>query len=120
MPPPTLHPLPRRQALGILAGLAAFGFGFAAAGILVALHLGGSPAYWCLITLGLLGVGAVGFSMPRTPSDAGRPPIWSRAGLAAVAEPLRLPAGPVTNAFYVLIAVGLIGNVILPVVLGPH
>jgi hypothetical protein len=113
-------PLRRRQALAALAGLTAFGLGFAVAGVLVTLHLGGSPAYWCLVSIGLLGIGALGFSAPRTPADAGRPAVWSRAGLAGVAEPLELPAGLVAGAFYVLIAVGVIGNVVLPLVLGPH
>jgi hypothetical protein len=110
-------PLTRRQARGILAGLGAFAIGFAAAGVLVTLHLGGTPAYWCLVSAGLLGVGALGISSPRTPADAGRPPVWSRAGLTAVADPLGLPWRAVAGVFYALVAVGLIGNVVLPIVL---
>jgi hypothetical protein len=111
-------PLTRRQAAGILAGLGTFAVGFAAAGVLVLLHAGGSPAYWCLVSLGLLGIGALGISSPRTVADVGRPPAWSRAGLTAVAEPLGLPRLTVIAAFYALIAVGLLGNVVLPIVLG--
>lgn len=114
----TPPPLTRRQAAGALAGLTAFGLGFAVAGVLVLAGLGGSPAYWCLVSLGLLGIGAVGFSQPRTLADAARPAVWSRAGLAAVAEPFRLPAGVVAAAFYALLAVGVLGNVVLPIVLG--
>lgn len=111
-------PLQRRQAAGALAGLAAFGLGFAAAGVLVTLHRGGSPAYWCLVTLGLLGIGALGFSNPRSPADAARPPIWSPAGLGSVAEPLGLSRVLVASVFYGLVAVGVLGNVVLPILLG--
>jgi hypothetical protein len=114
-PSPGPAPVQRRRALAILAGLGAFAVGFAAAGVLVTFHQGGSPAYWCLVSLGLLGVGALGISSPRTPADAGRPPVWSRAGLTAVAEPVGLPARAVAVAFYGLVVVGLVGNVLLPV-----
>jgi hypothetical protein len=114
-----LPPLERRQAAGVLTGLTAFGLGFAAAGVLVTLHQGGSPAYWCLVSLGLLGVGALGFSSPRTPADAARPPIWSRAGLASVAEPLGLSRVLVAGAFYALVVIGLLGNVVLPLLQRP-
>jgi hypothetical protein len=113
-----LPPLTRRQAAAILAGLGAFGVGFAMAGVLVLLHRGGSPAYWCLVSVGLLGVGALGFASPRTVADAGRPAVWSRAGLTAVAEPLGLPWRAVAGVFYGLLAVGILGNVVLPIILG--
>ena len=111
-------PLSRRQAVGILAGLGAFAVGFAAAGVLVLLLQGGSPAYWCLVSLGFLGIGALGIASPRTVADAGRPAVWSRAGLKAVAEPLDLPWRGVSGAFYGLVAVGVLGNLVLPIVLG--
>jgi hypothetical protein len=112
---PAFPPLERRRAVAIVAGLGAFAVGFAAAGVLVTFHQGGSPAYWCLVSLGLLGVGALGISSPRTVADAGRPAVWSRAGLNAVAEPVGLPARAVAVTFYGLVAVGLLGNVVLPV-----
>jgi len=115
MAPP---PLTRRQAAGILAGLGAFAVGFAAAGVLVMLHRAGSPAYWSLVSVGLLGIGALGIASPRTVADAGRPAVWSRPGLAAVAEPLGLPWRAVAGMFYGLVAVGILGNVVLPIVLG--
>jgi hypothetical protein len=119
-PPADLAPPPltRRQAAGILAGLGAFAVGFAAAGVLVTLHQGGTPAYWSLVSIGLLGIGALGISSPRTVADAGRPAVWSRAGLTAVAEPLGLPWRLVAGAFYGLVAVGVIGNLVIPIVLG--
>jgi hypothetical protein len=115
---PGLAPLGRRRAVGTLVGLGAFAVGFAVAGVLVTFHQGGSPAYWCVVSLGLLGVGALGISSPRTVDDAGRPAVWSRAGLTAVAEPLGLPGYAVAVAFYGLVAVGLLGNVVLPIVVG--
>lgn len=111
-------PITRRQATAIIAGLAAFAVGFAAAGVLVLLHRAGSPAYWCLVSVGFLGIGALGIASPRTVADAGRPAVWSRAGLAAVAEPLGLPWRAVAGVFYGLLAVGILGNVVLPIVLG--
>jgi hypothetical protein len=112
------EPLTRRRAAITLAALAVFALGFALAGVLVAAHQGGTPAYWCLVTLGLLGIGALGLSQPRTLTDTPRPPVWSRAGLAAVAQPLGLPAGVVARVFYALIAVGVVGNLLLPAVVG--
>jgi hypothetical protein len=113
-----LPPLSRGQAARILAGLGTFAVGFAVAGVLVLLHQGGSPAYWCLVSIGLLGIGALGFASPRTVADAGRPAVWSRAGLTGIAEPLGLPWRAVAGVFYALLAVGILGNVILPIVLG--
>jgi hypothetical protein len=92
--------------------------GFAAAGVLVLLQKGGSPAYWCLVSVGLLGIGAMGIASPRTIADAGRPAVWSRAGLTAVAEPLGLPWRAVAGVFYGLLTVGILGNVVLSIVLG--
>ena len=111
-------PLERRQAATALVGLAAFGLGFAVAGILVALRQGGTPAYWTLVSLGLLGIGAVGLAQPRSLAESARPPIWSRAGLGDVAEPLGLPRRLVVVGFYVLVAIGVVGNVVVPIVLG--
>ena len=102
----------------MLGGLGAFAAGFAAAGVLVAAGHGGTPAYWCLVSLGLFGVAALGVASPRSLADAGRPAVWSRSGLAAVADPLGLPGGLVAAAFYALLAVGVLGNVVLPLAFG--
>ncbi|MGZ4626840.1 MAG: hypothetical protein ACXV3S_11235 [Kineosporiaceae bacterium] len=108
-------PLERRQARRMLVGLAAFAGGFAAAAGLVTAGLGGTPAYWILVSLGLLGIGFTGFSSPRGPLEGGRPPVWSRRGLAGVSEAVGLPARAVTITFYALLAVGVLGNLVLPV-----
>jgi hypothetical protein len=101
----------------MLAGLALFGVGFAVAGLLVTTSLGGTPAYWILVSLGLVGIGVVGAFSPRGLVEAARPPVWSRRGLADVSEPLGLPGRAVTAAFYVLVAIGVIGNLLVPLVL---
>jgi hypothetical protein len=104
----------------MLAGLALFGVGFAVAGLLVPASLAGSPAYWIVISAGLVGIGiAAGFS-PRGAVEAARPPVWSRRGLGAVSEALGLRGRPVAIAFYVLVAVGVVGNLVVPLVLRRH
>jgi hypothetical protein len=105
------------QARLVLVGLAAFAVGFAVAGLLVVLRDGGTPAYWILVSAGLVGIGMVGFFAPRGAAESARPPVWSPAGLAGVAAPLGLPVRALTVPFYVLVAVGLLGNVLAPVVL---
>jgi hypothetical protein len=101
----------------MLAGLALFAVGFAAAGLLVTASLGGTPAYWILVSAGLLGIGAAGLFSPRGVVEAGRPPVWSRRGLAGVSEALSLPGRAVATTFYVLVAVGVVGNLLVPLLL---
>lgn len=111
--PPPLLP---RQARGMLAGLGMFAIGFAVAGVLVAAALGGTPAYWIAISIGLVGIGVVGGFSPRGLAEAGRPPVWSRRGLAAVSSVVGLPARAVTGAFYALVVLGVAGNLLVPLV----
>jgi hypothetical protein len=101
----------------MLVGLALFGAGFAVAGLLVTASLGGTPPYWILVSLGLVGVGVVGGFSPRGVVEAARPPVWSRRGLAGVSQALGLPPRAVTTGFYVLVVVGVIGNLLVPLVL---
>jgi hypothetical protein len=104
----------------MLAGLALFSVGFAVAGLLVTASLGGTPVYWIFISVGLVGIGvAAGFS-PRGVAEAARPPVWSRQGLAGVSEALRLPARAIAIAFYALVAVGVVGNLLVPLVFRRH
>ncbi|HVN10684.1 MAG TPA: hypothetical protein VMT69_01230 [Kineosporiaceae bacterium] len=107
-------PLERRQARGMLAGLAMFAAGFAVAGVLVVSGLGGTPGYWILVSVGLLGVAVAGFSSPRGPLERSRPPVWSRRGLGGVSGALGLPARAVTATFYGLLVVGGLGNLLIP------
>jgi hypothetical protein len=102
----------------MLVGLALFGVGFAVAGLLVTASLGGTPAYWIAVSAGLIGIGAAGFFSPRGVVEAGRPPLWSRRGLAGVSQALSLPVRAVAGTFYVLLAVGVVGNLLVPILLG--
>jgi hypothetical protein len=101
----------------MLTGLALFALGFAVAGILVPASLGSTPAYWIAVSAGLVGIGLVGWSSPRGIVEAARPPVWSRRGLAAISQALGLPGRAVAAGFYVLVAVGVVGNLLVPLVL---
>jgi hypothetical protein len=100
----------------MLTGLAMFGVGFAVAGALVAASLGGTPPYWITVSIGLLGIGAVGVFSPRGIAEAARPPVWSRRGLQGITDTVGLPRVPVAVVFYALVAVGVIGNLLVPFV----
>jgi hypothetical protein len=102
----------------MLAGLALFSVGFAVAGLLVVASLAGTPAYWIFISAGLVGIGVAGGFSPRGVIEAARPPVWSRRGLVGVSEALRLPARVIAIAFYALVAVGVVGNLLVPLALG--
>jgi hypothetical protein len=104
----------------MLAGLALFGVGFAVAGLLVTASLGGTPAYWILVSAGLVGIGVVGGFSPRGVVEVARPPLWSRRGLAGLSEAVGLPGRAVATAFYVLVAIGVVGNLLVPLVLRRH
>jgi hypothetical protein len=101
----------------MLAGLAMFSVGFAVAGVLVLASLGSTPFYWIVVSVGLLGIGAVGFFSPRGLAEATRPPAWSRRGLQGISEVVGVPPRPVAAVFYVLVAVGVLGNLLVPLVL---
>jgi hypothetical protein len=111
-------PLERGRAAGLLTGLAAFAIGFAAAGVLVLAGAGGSPGYLISVTVGLVGVGLVGFFLHRgtVPLPEGAK-LWSPGLLRVVLEPLGLPARPVILLLYLLTAIGLIGNLVVPLLL---
>jgi hypothetical protein len=111
--PPPLLP---REARGTLTGLALFAVGFAVAGILVAAGLGSTPWYYVTISIGLLGIAVLGFFSRRVAADVPPPPIWSPRGLTRVADGAGAPARVVVVAFYALIAVSVVGNVVLPLV----
>jgi hypothetical protein len=101
----------------MLLGLAMFAGGLAVAGLLVTAARGGTPAYWILVSVGLVGIGVVGGFSPRGIVEVARPPLWSRRGLAGISEALRLPARAVAAVFYVLLAVGVVGNLLVPLLL---
>jgi hypothetical protein len=100
----------------MLGGLYAFAAGFAVAGVLVLLGHGG-PAYFVAVTIGLLGIAAVGFFSRRGTVPLPDGPVWGREGFAALARPLDLPARPVAVVFYVLVAFGVLANFFVPLFL---
>jgi hypothetical protein len=111
-------PIEARDARGIAAGLLVFAAGLAVGGVLALAGLAGTPGWSIAVAVGLLAIGVVGVYQRRTVSPVPRPAIWSPAYLADVAAPLGLPVRGFTIAFYALLAVGLVGNLVVPLVRG--
>jgi hypothetical protein len=107
-------PIERGRAIGVLSGLIAFTAGFAVAGLLVLGRQGGGPLYLVSITVGLLGVGAVGFFLHRGTVELPQSRIWQPEMLRAFSSALKLPALPVLAVLYGLGAIGVIGNILVP------
>ena len=107
-------PLERRDARGIAAGLFVFAAGLAVGGVLALAGFAGTPAWSIAVAVGLLAIGVVGVYQRRTISPVPRPAMWSPAYLADVATPLALPVRGFTVAFYALLAIGLVGNLVVP------
>lgn len=114
-PDPRPVPLERGRAVGLLSGLVAFTGGFAVAGVLVLIGLGSTPPYHVAITIGLVGVGLIGFFYHRGSVALPEARIWSPVLLRSVIAPLGLPGRPVMVILYALAGVGLVGNLIVPV-----
>jgi hypothetical protein len=115
--PAQSRPLLRGEARGALLGLALFAIGFAVAGVLVAAGLGSTAGYYVTISVGLVGIGVLGFFSRRVPADVPPPAIWSPRGLTRVADGAGVPARLVVVTFYALIAVSVVGNLLLPLVI---
>jgi hypothetical protein len=94
--------------------------GFAVAGVLVLAAAGGSPAYYIAVTVGLVGVGVVGFFINRGTVPLPPKPIWSPVGIAALGRALGLSARLLTVVLYGLGAVGVAGNLLYPLLLRHH
>jgi hypothetical protein len=107
-------PLPPGEARRTLTGLALFAIGFAVAGLIIAVGLAGTPGYYIMISIGLIGIAVLGFSSRRVVADVQPPPVWSPAGLTRVADGAGVPARLVVVTFYALIALSVLGNVVLP------
>ena len=108
-------PLERGRSRGVLGGLFAFvlGFGVAAVEYLVVGHTG--PVWLAGITVGLFGIGATGFFLGRGTVPRPEAAIWKPEGLRPWVSGAGLPVVPVLVAFYALLAVGVVGNFIVPV-----
>jgi hypothetical protein len=106
--------LERPRALGLFWGLSAFAAGFALAGLAVLLGAGGQPVYVICVFVGFVGIGAAGFFIHRGTVPLPDGAIWSPAGLSTVARGVGLPARAVLVGFYVLVAFGVLVNLLLP------
>ena len=111
------RPLLHGEARGALTGLVLFALGFAVAGVLVAAGIGSTPAYYVAISVGLVGIGVLGFFSRRVPADVPPPPIWSPRGLTRVADGAGVPPRLLVVVFYALVAVSVIGNLLVPLTL---
>lgn len=109
-------PLERGRAWGLLTGLTMFVAGFAVAAVLVVTETSGTPPYYVAVTVGLVGVGVVGFFINRGTVPLPPKPIWSPVGIAALGRALGLPVRLLTGALYGLGAIGVLGNVVVPLV----
>ena len=109
-------PIEARDARGIAAGLLVFALGMAVGGALVTARLGGGPLWSIAVAVGFLGIGAVGVFQRRTLSPVPRPAMWSPRYLRDVAAPLGLPVPVFLAVFYTLLAVGVAGNLLVPLV----
>ena len=107
-------PLERGRAAGVLAGLVAFTAGFAAAGLLVVGGHGSTPPWSVAVFVGLVGIGATGFFLHRGNVALPDRPVWSPAVIRAVVESLDLPAVPFIAVLYVFGAIGVLGNLVVP------
>lgn len=113
------YPLERRRATVILLGLLGFVTGFALAGMLVLSNQSGSAMWLAAIGFGLLSIGVVGWAIIRggnTPMPA--TPLWSPPTLRLLARSAGAPAGGYLFAFYLLLAFGVLGNVVVPLAFG--
>jgi hypothetical protein len=104
----------RGRARAVLGGLLAFTLGFAVAGLLVLLGRGGTPPYLAAVTIGFAGVGLTGFALGRGPMLELQGPIWGRSVLRSIAGVLELPGTAVVTALYLLGAIGIVGNIVAP------
>jgi hypothetical protein len=112
--PPGRVPLERGRAAGMLVGLLVFGLGFLLAAVVALTGAAGGPLYLGALGVGFSGVGVVAFFLNRGTVPLPEGPIWSRVGLGALAEALALPAIAVMAAVYGLIGLGVLGNVVVP------
>jgi hypothetical protein len=109
------QPIAPRRARAVLFGLAVFGIGFAVAAVFVLAGAGGSPPYLVAITLGMLGIGLVGFALPRQARvPLPNAPLWSPTMLRFLGRSAGLPEVVVPVAFYALVGFGVLGNLVVP------
>lgn len=115
---PRREPLERGRAAGLLSGLLLFGLGFLLAAVVALTGVGGRPGYLIGLVIGFGGAGLVAFFLNRGTVPLPDGPIWSRTGLSALAEALDLPRLPVMVVVYGLVLLGVLGNIVIPVLVG--
>jgi hypothetical protein len=72
------------------------------------------PSYLMSVTIGFVGIGITGFFLNRGTVPRPEAAIWSPTGLRAVARGLGWPAMPIVVTFYALVAIGVLGNFVIP------
>ncbi len=107
-------PLERGRSLGVLAGLFLFSGGFAVAAVDLFVWGFTRPPYLVAVTVGFVGIGVAGFFLNRGTVPRPEEALWSPTGFRALARAVGWPATPVMAAFYALVAVGVVGNFIVP------
>jgi hypothetical protein len=112
------HLLERRRATVIAVGLLGFVTGFALAGMLVMSNQSRHPIWFVAIGFGLVSIGVVGVAISRGAVPMPRTPIYSPPTLRLIARSSGAPVTGFLVAFYVLLGFGLLGNLLLPLLLG--
>jgi hypothetical protein len=103
-----------------VVGLFAFAGGFAVAGLLAMADQGGRSPYLVAVTIGLVGIGAIGYGAGVSRTDGvvtipePQPAVWSPAGLRPLAEAVGLRPTWTIAALYALTTVGVLGNLVVP------
>ena len=111
-------PFERNRGTAILVGLFLFLFGFAVAGVLVVADLAVTPPYYAAIATGVIGIALLGVAVTRGTTPMPATPLWSRDTLRLMSDAATLPALPVTVVLYALAAIGVLGNLVYPLVFG--
>ena len=111
-------PFGRNRALRILGGLFVFTFGFAVGASLVVTHHQETPAYLAAIVIGVAGLAVAGVAMARGLPPMPQTPIWSRDTLGLLSAAAGLRPAPVIATLYTLTLLGVLGNLVYPLVFG--
>jgi len=111
-------PFGHNRALSILGGLFVFTFGFAVAAALVVTGLQETLFYIAALVIGVAGIAVAGVAMVRGLPPMPQTPIWSRDTLGLLSAAAGLRPVPVIATLYVLTLLGVLGNVVYPLVFG--
>jgi hypothetical protein len=115
---PKAAAFPRNRALRILGGLLVFTSGFAVAAVLVVAGQQVTPPYYAAIVVGVAGLAVAGVAMARGLPPMPETPIWSRDTLGLLSSAAGLRPLPVIVTLYLLTLLGVLGNLVYPLVFG--